>query len=155
MLLHSDPESFPILVFRPREFFLGVQWLEAHEQEVQLDASKRTPKTFIPREVYSRYLKSTLLTEAEQSKKVDFREIHDEAVDTSVQNDNVLQVSWLPTAERLLTERFWDLQIDYDRFIDAAFLHENYHNAAAKLCRIFIDSNVIVAQIHKYCIPID
>ena len=69
-----------------------MQWLDEHGDEVQLAAPQRTPKTFIPREVYSRYLKSTLQREAEQSKTVDFQELHDEAIDACLLDDKKVEV---------------------------------------------------------------
>ena len=74
------------------------QWLEENAKEVELGPESRTPKTFIPREIYSRYLKSTLKKEASQSKKVDFREMHDEAVEARVLDDSAVQVH--PTTRR-------------------------------------------------------
>ena len=73
-----------------------MQWLEENAKEVELGPESRTPKTFIPREVYSRYLKSTLQKEARQSKKVDFREMHDEAVEARVLDDSAVQVFFEP-----------------------------------------------------------
>lgn len=73
-------------------FHYPLQWLEENAKEVELGPESRTPKTFIPREIYSRYLKSTLKKEASQSKKVDFRELHDEAVEARVLDDSAVQV---------------------------------------------------------------
>lgn len=70
-----------------------MQWLELHEDKVGMTPKDRTPKSFVPREIYSRYLKSTLQEEARQAKKVDFREIHDEAVEVHMLNEGTVQVN--------------------------------------------------------------
>ena len=69
-----------------------MQWLEQNADAVGLDAAHRTPKTYIPREIYSQYLKSTLRNEAAESKKVEFHKVSDEAVDARVLPDSTIQV---------------------------------------------------------------
>lgn len=67
---------------------LPVQWLEQNGASVGLeDASKRTLKTFIPREVYSQYIKSTL-KKAESTSPAKLTRLKDEAVEASVSGQN-------------------------------------------------------------------
>ena len=86
-----------------------LQWLDKNGANVGLEDPKtRTPKTFVPRQVFSEYIKSVLRdTEAESAGKL--TRLQDEAVDLQVGNKNDVEVhfsSWIMDQSLLHTSRW-------------------------------------------------
>ena len=69
-----------------------MQWLREHGPEVDLESKYVAPKAYIPREVYSLYLKSTLKEEIAKAKGVDFQRVSDEAVAARMLDNEAVEV---------------------------------------------------------------
>ena len=70
-----------------------MQWLREHASEVDLESKYVAPKAYIPREVYSLYLKSTLKEEVAKAKGVKFQRVSDEAVGARVLDNKAVEVA--------------------------------------------------------------
>ena len=70
-----------------------MQWLREHASDVDLESKYVAPKAYIPREVYSLYLKSTLKAEAAKATGVDFHRVSDEAVAARMLDNKAVEVA--------------------------------------------------------------
>lgn len=69
-----------------------MQWLREHASKVDLESKYVAPKAYIPREVYSLYLKSTLKEAAAKASKVDFQMVSDEAIGARMLDNKAVEV---------------------------------------------------------------
>lgn len=95
-----------------------------------LDAEHRTPKTYIPREVYAHYLKSTLEEEAKKASKVVFHKIHDEAVQARMLDNDSIEVHLLATTTPVC--RIWHKSLSELSIITACKISRSHSKASPK-----------------------